>query len=127
MTIRGPRRGACAVARHVLRARDRADTPDEIPEPGTARAVHRGERETRQTRNEHLILQGAGVIAWGSRFYTLHPGDVLLTGTPQGPSWAVRPGDVMLASIERLGSMRVDHMNKILPTTWWGAIPSPAG
>jgi 2-keto-4-pentenoate hydratase/2-oxohepta-3-ene-1,7-dioic acid hydratase in catechol pathway len=53
-----------------------------------------------------LILDVAQLIEWGSSFYTLHPGDVLLTGTPQGVG-PVRPGDVMTASIERIGAMRV--------------------
>ena len=53
-----------------------------------------------------LILSVAELIAWGSSFYTLYPGDVILTGTPQGVG-PVRPGDVMLATIERIGSMRV--------------------
>ena len=41
-----------------------------------------------------------------SSFYTLHPGDVLLSGTPQGVG-PVKPGDVMEASIAGIGTMRV--------------------
>jgi 2-keto-4-pentenoate hydratase/2-oxohepta-3-ene-1,7-dioic acid hydratase in catechol pathway len=36
----------------------------------------------------------------------LHPGDVILTGTPQGVG-PVKPGDTLLARIERIGSMQV--------------------
>jgi 2-keto-4-pentenoate hydratase/2-oxohepta-3-ene-1,7-dioic acid hydratase in catechol pathway len=54
-----------------------------------------------------LILSVAQLIEWGSSFYTLHPGDVLLTGTPQGVG-PVRPGDVMVASVQGIGSMRVE-------------------
>jgi 2-keto-4-pentenoate hydratase/2-oxohepta-3-ene-1,7-dioic acid hydratase in catechol pathway len=36
----------------------------------------------------------------------LHPGDVLLTGTPQGVG-PVKPGDTMVAHIERIGSMQI--------------------
>jgi 2-keto-4-pentenoate hydratase/2-oxohepta-3-ene-1,7-dioic acid hydratase in catechol pathway len=36
----------------------------------------------------------------------LHPGDVLLTGTPQGVG-PVKPGDRMLATIERIGTMQI--------------------
>jgi 2,4-didehydro-3-deoxy-L-rhamnonate hydrolase len=32
---------------------------------------------------------------------------VILTGTPQGVG-PVRPGDVMVATIERIGTMRID-------------------
>jgi len=46
------------------------------------------------------------LIAWGSSFYTLHPGDVILTGTPQG-GVPVKAGDTMLAKIDRIGSMQV--------------------
>jgi 2-keto-4-pentenoate hydratase/2-oxohepta-3-ene-1,7-dioic acid hydratase in catechol pathway len=36
----------------------------------------------------------------------LYPGDVLLTGTPEGVG-PVGPGDVMVAEVERIGSMTV--------------------
>jgi 2-keto-4-pentenoate hydratase/2-oxohepta-3-ene-1,7-dioic acid hydratase in catechol pathway len=41
-----------------------------------------------------------------SSFYTLHPGDVIFTGTPQGVG-PVKPGDTMVATIERIGTMTV--------------------
>jgi 2-keto-4-pentenoate hydratase/2-oxohepta-3-ene-1,7-dioic acid hydratase in catechol pathway len=82
-------------------------TADEIPDPGCleiAIQVNGQERQKASTRD--LILGVPELIAWASSFYTLHPGDVLLTGTPQGVG-PVRPGDVMLASLERVGEMRV--------------------
>ena len=82
-------------------------TPDEIDDPGRLGVSIRVNDELRQDANTRdLILSVAELIAWGSSFYTLHPGDVLLTGTPQGVG-PVRPGDVMNASIERIGTMRV--------------------
>jgi len=81
-------------------------TPDEIPDPGQLALSIKVNGETRQdAHTSDLILKVPELIAWGSSFYTLYPGDVLLTGTPQGVG-PVRPGDVMLASIERIGSMR---------------------
>jgi 2-keto-4-pentenoate hydratase/2-oxohepta-3-ene-1,7-dioic acid hydratase in catechol pathway len=83
-------------------------TADEIPDPGCleiAIQVNGQERQKANTRD--LILGVPELIAWASSFYTLHPGDVLLTGTPQGVG-PVRPGDVMLASLERVGEMRVE-------------------
>ena len=82
-------------------------TPDEIGDPGRLGVSIKVNDEPRQDANtSDLILSVAELIAWGSSFYTLHPGDVLLTGTPQGVG-PVRPGDVMSASVERIGTMRV--------------------
>jgi 2-keto-4-pentenoate hydratase/2-oxohepta-3-ene-1,7-dioic acid hydratase in catechol pathway len=82
-------------------------TADEIPDPGSLELrieVNGTQRQNASTRD--LILGVPALIAWASSFYTLHPGDVLLTGTPQGVG-PVRPGDTMLASLERVGEMRV--------------------
>jgi len=82
-------------------------TADEIPDAGNLKleiSVNGTVRQQANTRD--LILGVAELIAWASSFYTLHPGDVLLTGTPQGVG-PVRPGDVMLASLERVGEMKV--------------------
>jgi 2-keto-4-pentenoate hydratase/2-oxohepta-3-ene-1,7-dioic acid hydratase in catechol pathway len=38
--------------------------------------------------------------------YTLHPGDVIFTGTPEGVS-PIAPGDAIVATISRIGSMSV--------------------
>jgi 2-keto-4-pentenoate hydratase/2-oxohepta-3-ene-1,7-dioic acid hydratase in catechol pathway len=82
-------------------------TPDEVPDPGALRLSITVNGEPRQDANtSDLIVKVAELVAWGSSFYTLHPGDVLLTGTPQGVG-PVKPGDAMVASIERIGSMRV--------------------
>lgn len=82
-------------------------TADEIPDPGNLELSISINGEKRQAANtRELILGVPELIAWASSFYTLHPGDVLLTGTPQGVG-PVRPGDVMLASLERVGEMRV--------------------
>jgi 2,4-diketo-3-deoxy-L-fuconate hydrolase len=44
------------------------------------------------------------LIALASRIYTLQPGDVLLTGTPEGVG-EVKPGDVIACSIDGVGDM----------------------
>jgi 2-keto-4-pentenoate hydratase/2-oxohepta-3-ene-1,7-dioic acid hydratase in catechol pathway len=83
-------------------------TADEIPDPGNLNLSISVNGKIRQQANtKDLILGVPELIAWASSFYTLHPGDVLLTGTPQGVG-PVRPGDVMLASLERVGEMRVE-------------------
>jgi len=83
-------------------------TADEIPDPGALdlRILVNGTvRQEANTRD--LILGVPQLIAWASSFYSLHPGDVLLTGTPQGVG-PVKPGDVMEATIARIGTMRVE-------------------
>ncbi len=53
-----------------------------------------------------MVMSVAELIEYASSFYTLLPGDVLMTGTPQGVG-PIRPGDVLLASAEGLGTMTV--------------------
>jgi len=43
---------------------------------------------------------------FASSFYTVHPADIVITGTPEGVSPIV-PGDVVVASIEKIGTMEV--------------------
>ena len=82
-------------------------TPDEVGDPGQLALSITVNGEPRQSAHtSDLILSVAELVSWGSSFYTLHPGDVLLTGTPQGVG-PVKPGDTLLASIERIGSMQV--------------------
>jgi 2-keto-4-pentenoate hydratase/2-oxohepta-3-ene-1,7-dioic acid hydratase in catechol pathway len=109
MTIRGPEERSlrkspdsyCVLGPWLV-------TAEEIPDPGELALEITVNGEKRQeAHTSDLILSVAELIEWGSSFYTLHPGDVLLTGTPQGVG-PVRPGDVMLATIERIGSMRVE-------------------
>jgi 2,4-diketo-3-deoxy-L-fuconate hydrolase len=82
-------------------------TPDEIGEPGKLGLSITVNGEPRQNANTSDLIVGVReLVAWASSFYTLHPGDVLLTGTPQGVG-PVKPGDLMQAAIERIGSMQV--------------------
>ena len=108
MTIRGPEERSfrkspdsyCVLGPWLV-------TADEVPHPGSLRVSITVNGEPRQSANtSDLIVNVAELVAWGSSFYTLHPGDVLLTGTPQGVG-PVKPGDVMVAAIDRIGSMRV--------------------
>lgn len=83
-------------------------TADEVPDPNNLSIRIKVNGEVRQdAHTSDLIVKVAELVAWGSSFYTLHPGDVLLTGTPQGVG-PVKAGDVMEATLERVGSMRVE-------------------
>ena len=82
-------------------------TADEIPNPGVLDlqiAVNGSIRQ--QSNTTHLILGVPELIELASSFYTLHPGDVVFTGTPEGVS-PIEPGDTIVATIEHLGTMQV--------------------
>lgn len=64
----------------------------------------------------HMIHDVPHVIAALSRLYTLHPGDIIFTGTPSGVG-PVRPGDVLEGGIEGLEVLR----NTVVPP------PGPPG
>ena len=52
------------------------------------------------------ILDDAAVVSFLSRFFTLDPGDVILTGTPaNAESSVIRHGDRVAVSIEGLGTL----------------------
>jgi 2-keto-4-pentenoate hydratase/2-oxohepta-3-ene-1,7-dioic acid hydratase in catechol pathway len=82
-------------------------TPDEIPNPGALNLRISVNGEERQNSNtKYLILSVPELIAYASSFYTLHAGDIIITGTPEGVS-PIQPGDVITACIDRIGSMEV--------------------
>jgi 2,4-diketo-3-deoxy-L-fuconate hydrolase len=83
-------------------------TPDELPEPDSVDFTLKVNGVVKQQSNTRkLIFKTRKLIAWASRWYTLYPGDVLMTGTPEGVG-PVGPGDVMDCEMEFIGSMRVD-------------------
>ena len=82
-------------------------TSDELPNPGALDLQITVNGELRQKANtKYMILGVAELIELASSFYTLHPGDVLFTGTPEGVS-PIEPGDRIEATIEQIGTMRV--------------------
>src|SRR5438477_2757048 len=82
-------------------------TADEIPDPGHLNLSISLNGEIKQNSNtKYMTLGVAELIEMASSFYTLHPGDIISTGTPEGVSPIV-PGDVIVASIEKIGSMEV--------------------
>jgi 2,4-diketo-3-deoxy-L-fuconate hydrolase len=82
-------------------------TADEIEDPNNLELEIRVNGQPRQHSNtSRLIYDVQKCIAFFSSFYTLLPGDIIMTGTPEGVA-TVEPGDVMTARIERIGTMDV--------------------
>jgi 2-keto-4-pentenoate hydratase/2-oxohepta-3-ene-1,7-dioic acid hydratase in catechol pathway len=81
-------------------------TADEIPDPGELDLELLVNGEKRQSSNtRQLTMDVADLIAFASSFYTLMPGDILLTGTPAGVG-PLQAGDILEASIEKVGTLR---------------------
>jgi 2-keto-4-pentenoate hydratase/2-oxohepta-3-ene-1,7-dioic acid hydratase in catechol pathway len=82
-------------------------TPDEIPDPGHLDLSITVNGEFRQKSNtDNMILGVAELIEMASSFYTLYPGDIFMTGTPEGVG-QIQPGDTIVAAVEKIGTMEV--------------------
>jgi len=82
-------------------------TADEIPEPGNLDLQLDVNGERRQQGNTRQMIRDVpGLIEYASSFYTLYPGDIFLSGTPAGVG-PLKPGDELVASIEKIGTMKV--------------------
>jgi 2,4-diketo-3-deoxy-L-fuconate hydrolase len=87
-------------------------TPDEAGDPQNLKLWLDLNGQRRQSGNTRtMIFRVAELIAYISGFMTLEPGDLIITGTPPGVGMGVkpepvylRPGDVMMLGIERLGA-----------------------
>ena len=78
-------------------------TADEIADPNALDLSLAVNGETRQKSNtKYLVYDVQRLIEFGSAMYTLHPGDVIMTGTPAGVS-PVRPGDRLHAYVQGVG------------------------
>ncbi|MCV0395569.1 MAG: fumarylacetoacetate hydrolase family protein [Rhizobiaceae bacterium] len=82
-------------------------TADEIGDPDNLDFEITVDGEPRQKSNTSLLIWNVRrLIAYASKAYTLYPGDVIMTGTPEGVA-PVAPGNVMHARIDRIGEMSV--------------------
>lgn len=82
-------------------------TADEMGDPSALDFCLTVNGEVRQKANTRdLVLSIPELIEFASAFYTLHPGDVIYTGTPEGVGPVV-PGDTMVAEFEKIGRMNV--------------------
>ena len=87
-------------------------TPDEVPEPqnlGIRCSVNGRMLQNSNTRE--MIFGVRELIAFISRGITLHPGDVISTGTPPGVGFAqkpplfLHPGDEVVVEIDGVGRL----------------------
>ena len=88
-------------------------TTDEIPNPHDLRISTRVNGVTKQdSRTEHMVFTIPRILRDLSAGMTLVPGDVVITGTPEGVGFArtppefLRVGDVMEVEIEKIGVLR---------------------
>ena len=78
-------------------------TADEIADPNNLDLSIMVNGEVRQKSNtKYLVYNVQRLIEFASAMYTLHPGDVIMTGTPAGVS-PVKPGDRLHAYVQGVG------------------------
>lgn len=97
--------GSCPMGPYVV-------TKDEIPNPNQLSIVTKVNDEVRQSsQTDKMIYRVEDIVAEISRFVTLEPGDVILTGTPAGvgkgmnPPTYLKEGDTVKISIEGIGTL----------------------
>ncbi len=97
--------GSCPMGPYIV-------TKDEIPNPHNLSIVTKVNDEVRQNGNtKSMSIPIDGIIEELSRFVTLEPGDVILTGTPAGVGKGMNPpaylkaGDTVKVSIEGIGTL----------------------
>jgi 2-keto-4-pentenoate hydratase/2-oxohepta-3-ene-1,7-dioic acid hydratase in catechol pathway len=85
-------------------------TADEVPDPQKLNVQLAVNGVTMQSSSTSRMVFGvAQIVSYLSKFMTLHPGDIVATGTPSGvglgrkPPLYLKPGDRMTASVEGLG------------------------
>jgi len=89
-------------------------TKDEVPDPQNLHMWLDINGERMQDGNtKTMIFNVVQIVSYVSHFITLHPGDIIATGTPPGvgagkkptPIW-LKPGDVMTLGIAGLGEQK---------------------
>lgn len=90
-------------------------TRDEVADPQDLSMWLKVNGQTMQNGSTRTMVYGvAFLVSYLSQFFTLHPGDVISTGTPPGVGMGMKPprflkaGDVVELGIAGLGSQRQD-------------------
>ena len=82
-------------------------TRDEVADPNVLDLWLTVNGEPRQRSNtRHTVYNVQRLIEYATSFYTLHPGDVIFSGTPEGVG-PVKPGDEIRAGIQGVGELAI--------------------
>ena len=88
-------------------------TTDEVPDPHDLNLwLEVDGRTFQRSTTRHMIFSVAYLVSYISRFMSLHPGDVISTGTPPGigmgqrPPQYLRPGQVVRLGVDGLGEQK---------------------
>jgi 2-keto-4-pentenoate hydratase/2-oxohepta-3-ene-1,7-dioic acid hydratase in catechol pathway len=97
--------GSCPMGPYLV-------SKDELPDPHTLSIVTKVNGEVRQNGStKDMMFTVSDIIAILSKYVTLEPGDVILTGTPAGvgkgmnPPQFLKSGDEVKISIEGIGTL----------------------
>jgi 2-keto-4-pentenoate hydratase/2-oxohepta-3-ene-1,7-dioic acid hydratase in catechol pathway len=78
---------------------DEIDNPDDL-----VITLHNGSELRQTAETKDLIYDCGRLIEFASSFYTIYPGDVYFTGTPQGVG-PVKAGDTLRGKNDKLGEL----------------------
>lgn len=97
--------GGCPMGPYIV-------TKDELPLPENVNIVTKVNNEIRQDGNTgEMILKIDELIEEISKYVSLHPGDIIATGTPAGvgagmqPPKFLQPGDEVKVTIDNIGTL----------------------
>ncbi len=89
-------------------------TADEVDNPNNLNLKTTVNGEVKQNSNtSDMIFNCSEIVSYISQYLTLEPGDIILTGTPEGVVLGlpedqqryIQPGDVITCEIEKLGAL----------------------
>ncbi|MEO1562044.1 MAG: fumarylacetoacetate hydrolase family protein [Pseudomonadota bacterium] len=88
-------------------------TADDVPDPNDMTlSLTRNGKVMQSANTADMLFHVKELLVYLTRFIAMQPGDILLTGTPEGvgagmdPQQFLHPGDVIETEVEGLGAMR---------------------
>lgn len=88
-------------------------TADEVGDPQLLGIKTWVNGDIRQNSNTgDMIFTVAEIVSYISRYFTLEPGDLIVTGTPEGVAMGredkpwLKPGDEVVVEVEKLGALK---------------------